>query len=735
MAVNPEMYGKHVTRSVRGFQRTYEERTFEYRRHIEFLIRERKLYQDKFQDLQPTFADDEQRLSHLDATIRKNISELQERTIDYVGARKKWEQLVDDYQIIDYRHTNEWARSISSSSSATTEIFPEQFTNKELAWTQFVVQASNEKRAPPAKIHLLSNIQQQRSVTTRTSHPLLPSWRERLELLRSSKPCLSSWQVPVTAQLRHVLILPSWRETFVPYLLRLLQAHTNRQVTINEDATRHYYSDRSSATYLQSPAAHHLPAPHRDVPIVDHLEFDNNSTLSVSPSQQDNVYRYSPHDWDGYDGQGVMTYSDGNVAAASPMAWHSPQISSPALFSTHGQPGMDVPLTFRPRISPAHLTAAGATDQPTTRPTRVAPPPPSRLAAPTTNHLMSTTTTSTTTTLAGGRGPSSSLFLGPTTVDTSGRLPSATFSRGPLGPSASAATVEAHAEEESASAFYRNATFHRDTKTTPLVLKELPITPFNGNIRQYPMFRNRFLDVVEGHANLPPRHKLQYLLQFLQGEPLQLANNFQLTDENYYAVVNLLEERYGNQDMIRNLLMGDLIALRPPADGASDLRRFHGEAFRVTTDLKQLGDDVDSNRLYEQTLMSKLSPALKMELIRNSDYVKEKTASSILAGLNNYIQLLETTANTGVLFSKMSMGNSCPPGGRTPPRPSSPRYPSNAHHAPRSGYAAEAEAVHAADPQPERKICAFCGLTHWSAQCHVYYSITKRYHRAKKLGY
>ncbi|KAH7709957.1 hypothetical protein AAVH_22753 [Aphelenchoides avenae] len=214
-------------------------------------------------------------------------------------------------------------------------------------------------------------------------------------------------------------------------------------------------------------------------------------------------------------------------------------------------------------------------------------------------------------------------------------------SNGPLGPTAPAPANEAPCDLESASTFYRNATFHRDTKSSSqLVLKELPITPFDGDIRRYSKFRNRFLDIVEDHGEMPPRHKLQYLLQFLRGEAYELANNFQLTDENYIAVADLLEEQYGDKDMIRNLLMADLIGLRPPSPEIADLRRFHGEAFRVITDLKQLGDDVDSNRLYEQTLMAKLSPALKIELIQNTDYVKEKTASCILKGLRRYIQAL-----------------------------------------------------------------------------------------------
>ncbi|KAH7664925.1 Pao retrotransposon peptidase family protein-like protein, partial [Aphelenchoides avenae] len=222
---------------------------------------------------------------------------------------------------------------------------------------------------------------------------------------------------------------------------------------------------------------------------------------------------------------------------------------------------------------------------------------------------------------------------------------------------------------ENSSDFYRNATFHRaavsSTAPAPLVLKELPIAPFEGDVRLYPKFRNRFLDVVEAHPKLAPRHKLQYLLQFLRGEPHRLANNFQITDANYFTVVNLLEKRYGNVDMMRNLLMQNLIQIRPPTQSVADLRRFHDEAFRVAVDLKQLGDNVDANRLYEQTLMAKLPSALKIELIRHSDYAEKKTVTSILEGISKYTQILELTAASGVLWSAPS-GPSIQPGSRAP---------------------------------------------------------------------
>ncbi|KAH7698672.1 hypothetical protein AAVH_34231, partial [Aphelenchoides avenae] len=199
-------------------------------------------------------------------------------------------------------------------------------------------------------------------------------------------------------------------------------------------------------------------------------------------------------------------------------------------------------------------------------------------------------------------------------------------------------------------AFYRNATYTRDTNNAapPLVLAELPIEPLDGEIRQYPAFRNRFLEIVESHPDLQPRHKLQYLLQHLRGEPHRFASGLQLTDDNYFVVVDKLEEDYGNQDMLRNMLLAEFINLRPPSNEVADLHRFHSEAFRVTSELKQLGDDVDASHVYEQILMGHLSEELRFTLIKVYGCRLEKSVSAILDGIRSYASDRLMAMNSGI---------------------------------------------------------------------------------------
>ncbi|KAH7703885.1 Zinc knuckle family protein [Aphelenchoides avenae] len=729
------MYGNHVTRSVRGYQCTYEERALEYRRQIDFLIRERQLYQDQFQDLQPTFADDEQRLSHLDATIRNTIPELEQHITDYTEAVDKWRQLAADYEIAEHRDSNDWAQSMYVTIDTffeQPELYP---TPLDAQFAQLIsdyrdlLEAVTEIRMDPVRMAGF-----EREATTPASTPA----QETLAAVEQTTSNSSERRTvpgPLSGSARNSPEQQSDPDPLSGNDERspapaISHSEDRPRVTINDDVRRHFYTDQSATSYatsrlsLRTIDAYHArastsssqpsAATRRGVPIVQQLDFNNNTTPSSTPPRPEVPQR--TEDSGTHAATGIMTYADGNVANASPISWRNPRIGTPAEITEHGTDSTAPLVAESPRETfvPRQLT-----------------PLPSSPAVPNTNRQK----TKSTTDAAGGRGASSFFSSGPSRIGTSSHHPNTSLLSGQPGPTATAPTTEAHSRLEAASAFYGKATFHRDTtSTSQLVLKDLPIEPFEGNIRRYPAFRNRFLDVIEGHQQMPPRHKLQYLLQFLRGEPYQLANNFQLTDENYYAVINTLEERYGNEDVIRSLLMADLIALRAPSQTVQDLRRFHDEAFRITTDLKQLGDDVDANRLYSETLMAKLSPTVKLELIRNSTYVAEKTISSILSGLQKYTQQLEIAATTGLLWTQLSVGNSCPPPGRrTPTRPGSP-HPIKSNRAPYAGYGAEAEDVPKADSRQDRKKCALCDLSHWASKCIIYRSIKKRYNRIKKLG-
>ncbi|KAH7712179.1 fibrous sheath-interacting protein 1-like protein [Aphelenchoides avenae] len=146
---------------------------------------------------------------------------------------------------------------------------------------------------------------------------------------------------------------------------------------------------------------------------------------------------------------------------------------------------------------------------------------------------------------------------------------------------------------ENASKFYQNAVYTRSSNPTsqPLVLKELPIDKFGGDIRAYPAFRNHFLELVENRKDFEPRHKFQYLLQCLTDEPLLEARRYMITNSNYFKVLDRLENKYGNRGRLLLTLNQCYYDLNAPGPAASDVRRFYDEASHLVDEMQQIGED------------------------------------------------------------------------------------------------------------------------------------------------
>ncbi|KAH7715600.1 Pao retrotransposon peptidase family protein-like protein [Aphelenchoides avenae] len=250
----------------------------------------------------------------------------------------------------------------------------------------------------------------------------------------------------------------------------------------------------------------------------------------------------------------------------------------------------------------------------------------------------------------GGKGPSNVASSNPLKVGADGRpFDSSATSAAPAPANTGIDFGEDFARENSSS-FYRNASFKRPqagTSQPPLVLKEIPLTPFEGEIRSYQEFRNRFLEIVEAQRNIEPRHKLMYLVQHLRGAPLRLAEGFPMTDESYFDVTDLLEQRYGDRTSLQNALMQDVIDLPSPEMKREELQNFHDKAFRTIRSLRQLGPGSGPDYLLVQILLGKLPHAMKLKIHDACD-LAALDANRLLKGIRDHLSLQERAANCGL---------------------------------------------------------------------------------------
>ncbi|KAH7676047.1 Pao retrotransposon peptidase family protein-like protein [Aphelenchoides avenae] len=192
------------------------------------------------------------------------------------------------------------------------------------------------------------------------------------------------------------------------------------------------------------------------------------------------------------------------------------------------------------------------------------------------------------------------------------------------------------------STFYRNGRFTRRTlpngqMRSDLVMEKLPLRPFDGDVRTYQQFRDDFLSLMEPQAHLGPSQKLQHLLEHLQGRPRSMAEGYGICDEAYWNVLDMLEDHFGDNVVIQNVLAQDLVDIQPPTELRTDLEKFLREATTTKKRLKRSGIDIDEDHTYHSVLMGHLPVQLRIMLIQSYGCRGAKKISCVLDGLRQYL--------------------------------------------------------------------------------------------------
>lgn len=92
---------------------------------------------------------------------------------------------------------------------------------------------------------------------------------------------------------------------------------------------------------------------------------------------------------------------------------------------------------------------------------------------------------------------------------------------------------------------------HYDHAKPRVKLPQLELPKFDGDIRQWPAFKNIFYASVDS-TDLPVVNKLQYLKTALTGEAAGLIASLLIIEENYSKALEILAKRYENQTIIVN---------------------------------------------------------------------------------------------------------------------------------------------------------------------------------------
>ena len=94
-----------------------------------------------------------------------------------------------------------------------------------------------------------------------------------------------------------------------------------------------------------------------------------------------------------------------------------------------------------------------------------------------------------------------------------------------------------------------------------LRLPKLEIKKFGGNPREYRAFKDAFRVAIDENESLSNIEKFTYLRSYIIGEAEGSIKGLATTDNNYKEALEILEERFGNKQVIVNSHMDTLIKL------------------------------------------------------------------------------------------------------------------------------------------------------------------------------
>jgi hypothetical protein len=119
-------------------------------------------------------------------------------------------------------------------------------------------------------------------------------------------------------------------------------------------------------------------------------------------------------------------------------------------------------------------------------------------------------------------------------------------------------------------------------------LPTLRLPNFNGDPLYWRTFWQSFEPTVH-KQKIPKIQKMTYLIGCLQGEALRAVAGFPISNENYTAIVELLEKRYGNVDALTEALQVELVNLPTANESLQSLRNTSEAVERICRQLKDLG--------------------------------------------------------------------------------------------------------------------------------------------------
>ena len=180
-----------------------------------------------------------------------------------------------------------------------------------------------------------------------------------------------------------------------------------------------------------------------------------------------------------------------------------------------------------------------------------------------------------------------------------------------------------------------NAGVDTEAVTKPK-LPKITLPRFSGEVTKFQPFWDRFESAVDKNMSLSPVDKFNYLHALVEGPAARSIQGLQLTEVNYEAAKQILQERFGKTHQVISAHMEDLLRLPMcTGDKTSQLRHIYDKIQVNVRELEALGVESEQyGSFLVPIIMAKLPSEVRLQIARitTNDVWKVEELLNIIKG-------------------------------------------------------------------------------------------------------
>lgn len=287
----------------------------------------------------------------------------------------------------------------------------------------------------------------------------------------------------------------------------------------------------------------------------------------------------------------------------------------------------------------------------------------------------------------------------------------------------------------------------KENDESSVKLPKIDIISFYGDKIKWIEFWDSFESTIHKNKKLSKVEKFNYLKSKLGGEAKQAISGLNLSNDNYEVAVSILQERFGNIQVVIDLHYNEMINLESASNKTSSLRKFMDTLNRHLRSLEVLKQNV-SQDIFVSMVKSKLPEEVLLQLEIQKESQEKWTVMSLCDKLRDYVVAREKSDKKETPKERSNgasngSSNRAFNGGQTFRPKNKPWQTKNSRYqnGNRNGQLVNsAEALVATTDSKPSNIsyfdkCRYCYQQHWSDECPKYQSIEERKRQLKGSCY